>query len=271
MRGTVVCFTLAACARVPASPTAPTSLMPAGTCGFDAYLGDVCNEAPRFAVLTLRTSDARAAERALAAAPRIAGYPFAESFDVIPTANAKIRGIGVFAGLFRERPDADAYARSIHGEVVALGVVDGIPSDEHLMRVVVTAARTRAYAREDLERVEHELDERLAVEWTKLPRQQERRASALAKLTPICSVDADRVFVIDQHELYAFRRTYAPVTCDDGRRAWIPWRATRLESAFVGERVHQVILVECDVPTLETRAPGPPHDALGLLTTAACD
>ena len=289
MRKTVACLALVACAHAPSSETAfavgtpePAGLLPAGTCGFNPYLGDACTEAPRYAVVTLRTSDPRAAERALHAAPRFAGDPFAESFDVLPAADAKVRGLGVFAGLFRERRDADSYARALHAEVVALTTIDEFQArqeasgdfDAHersIVRAVQTSGETPAYAESDLERVERELDERLVTHWTKMPAQQERRVAELSKLKPLCTVAADRVFATDQLTLFRFRRMYAPVTCEDGRRAWVPWRATRLESAFVGERVHQVILVECDVPTLETRAPGPPSRALGPLTDDACD
>jgi len=211
------------------------------------------------------------------------GYPFAASFDELPAADARVRGIGVFAGLFRARRDADAYARTLRAGVVPLATPDefarraypgsGSYDDfaAHVQRVVEMAAASPAYAEADLEQVEHELDERLAREWTKLPGQQTRRAAALSKLVPLCTVGAGRVYLTNEHALFAFRRTYAPVTCDDGRNAWVPWRATRLESAVVGERVHQVVLVECDVPTVEVRAVGAPPAALGVLSDGRCD
>lgn len=265
------------------APAPLAARLPAGPCGFDPYLEDACTEAPRFAVVTMRTSDPRAAERALRAMPAGDGYPFAESFDVIPAADPRVRGIGVFAGLFRDRGDAEARAAQIGGELVplasleeqrrrfAMSLKDGEARERAVVRVVETTAETPAWAAEDLARVEQDLDEALGVKWTGLEGQQTRRAAALAALAPRCTVAVERVFVTNAEALYRFRRTYAPVVCDDGRPAWIPWRATRLESAVVDGRVHQVVLVECDVPTLETRELGARPKDLGPLTLARCD
>jgi hypothetical protein len=298
MRRWVVLLAVAACARGPVHETAfavegsprpgraPPGLLPAGACGYDPYLGDACSDAPRFAVVARRVSDAATAESALAAAPHLAGYPFAASFDEIAAADARRRGVMVVVGLFAARRDADAWASALHDDVVPLASVEELNRrryddvkdwDRHeasIVRVVETTAPTAAFAGSDLERVESELDERLARNWTKLPGQQLRRVRALASLSPRCTLDAGRVFVTDEATLYRFLRHYAPVTCPDGRRAWVPWRATRLESAVVraGDQldVHQVILVECDVPTLETRPLGPAPDALGALTDEHC-
>jgi hypothetical protein len=304
MRASVLVVLLTACAHAPhrgeAAPRAPLAfavtrppsvappagLLPAGACGFDPYLGDACEDAASFAVVTLRTNDVHAAERALRRGPRFAGYPFVESFDRIPAADARIRGMGVFAGLFGARRDADAFARATGAEVIPLATVEELEKragadlgdfdehEAHVLRVVETTTTSPAYDEADLERVEGDLDERLAGEWTKLPGQQARRAAALATLPPRCTVGSGRVFATNEGALYTFRRQYAPVTCDDGHAAWVPWRATRLESTVVRTRdafrIHQVILVECDVPTLETRALGPAPQALGALTDANC-
>src|SRR6185437_5766903 len=201
MRKIAPLLVLAACARAPTiavrdtTPSAPP--LPAGGCGFEPYFGDACTEAPRFAVVTSRTRDARAAERALRAIPARGGYPFVESFDVIPAADARVRGIGVFAGLYRERRDAEARAAEISGEVVPLatpeelqrrgyaGTGDYDAYERFLVRVVQTTAATPAWAKEDLQQMERDLDERLGEKWVPLPAQQARRAAALAKLTPL--------------------------------------------------------------------------------------
>ena len=283
MRKIPALLALAACAHAPTIAVRDTTpappALPAGTCGFDPYLQEACTDAPSFAVVLSRTNDARAAERALRAMPARDGYPFVESFDVLPAADANVRGMGVFAGLYRDRRGAEARAAEVGGEVTPLATVDAFQRrgcagaadsdacERSMTRVVQTSARTPAWDAADLERVEREIDEK----WVPLPAQQRRRAAELAKLTPRCTIGPARVFVTNENAIYRFMRTYAPVVCDDGRPAWIPWRATRLESAVVNDRVHQVILVECDVPTLETRPLGPPSPEYGPLTNGRCD
>ena len=232
-------------------------------CGFDAYLE--C-DAPSFAVVALRTNDPRAAERALREAPRSGGYPFAESLDALTPADRSLHGIVVVDGLFAERADAESFARALHASVLPLEARTGAYRDD-VSRVVMTASSSPAYARGDLERVEHELDE---APWVPLAKAHVRRTKALAQLTPVCTIDAGRVFRTTSEALYRFRREYAPVACDDGKEAWIAWRATRLESSVSAGSIRQVILVECDVPTIETRPLGPPPPALGPLSDAGC-
>lgn len=96
------------------------------------------------------------------------------------------------------------------------------------------------------------------------PQAVERRTRAIAVLKPNCEVRAGRIFLATGRELYTFGRDYAPVTCGDGSRAWVPRRTTRVESAVIpgkeGASLFQVILVECDTPTIEHRpfVSGPP-------------
>lgn len=286
----------AAAARAVARVTEPPrGLMPAGTCGFDPYLREACAAgddaapAPTYAVVTSRADDPRAAEAALRETPRFGGYPFAVSFDDLPAADASARGIAVVAGLFGQREDADAYALALgRAEVLPLATVaaherrlaagtyaNEDDREKHIRHVVELAGDTPAYDAADLGRTESALDEALGAHWVRLPAQQGRRAAALARLRPRCTLPAGRVFVTDGQALYGFRRMYAPVTCDDGSEAWVPWRATRLESAVLWEggawKVHQVILVECDVPTVETRPLGLAPPGLGPITEASCE
>ncbi len=259
---------------VAARETVPLhGLLPAGTCGYAPYLDNACaSDDPDFAVTTWRGSDVRSAEAALRHGPRVGGYPFAVSFDDLPPADARVRGIAVVAGLFVTREDAAAYRRALgRGQVVPLASgaeyrhrIHGnhryASFDEQqkaIHHVVQIATDTLAYDAKDLERIERAFDEG---PWVPFRAQQTRRAAALARLRPRCRLRAGRVFVTNGVVLYNFMRSYAPVTCDDGREAWVPWRATRLESTVVREHgafeVHQVIDVECDVPRLETRAFG---------------
>jgi hypothetical protein len=192
----------------------------------------------------------------------------------------------VVVGLFVKRPLADAYARRVpSAEVVPLATrqvfeqryfaTAETSDDERQMRirhVVEIATEASAYDSADVERAEAELE---AKPWARLPVVYKWRAAALAKASPRCTLAAGRTFLIDGRGMNQHSRQYVPVTCDDGHDAWVPWRATRFESAVVVTRtqteVHQVIVVECDTPTVETRPFGRVPDGLGPVTDASCN
>jgi hypothetical protein len=262
--------------------------LPAG-CGLWAYLGEPCEgyDSPRVAVVLEVAKDERAAEAALErgrARGLEAGYPFATTFAQLRASEAR-DGIAVVAALFAGRADAERYRAALlaggadtggadtggadtggaageRGVAGAGGVELVTLDDEELFPfpdvvIVQVAEEAAAWTRADLERVERELDEALAVKWVRLPEQRKRREARLASLAPRCTVAADSVSAATSAELFAFGRQYAPVRCDDGSEAWVPWRATTLESVVTrderGARVHQVVLVECDQATVETR------------------
>jgi len=269
-------------------PTANMSaLLAAGLCGFDNYLSESCAEAPppRWAVV-LRVShsaaDIEATLRKAAVLELAAGYPFAVSLDDLPAADRR-KGLAVVAGLFASKPPAEAYARELPSSARLLELAalveeppgfymlrdpKGPSARDARVRAVELVEDTPAWSRPELERVEHELDEALARKWVKLPKQRARREAALAKLDPRCTLERGRVFTAKDADFYGWRRNYAPVQCPDGARAWVPWRATRLESVVVraggAAKVHQVILVECDQATVETRAFSSPSSAQPL-------
>ena len=258
------------------------TLLAAGLCGLDPYLNQPCDglPSPHFAVLLLATEDVAAVENALHKAGILglaAGYPFAASFDDLRTHDPSRRGIAVVAGLFAEREDAERYREHLPAgaELVEL-TLEEEPFDFDNTSVVVVTEPATAWSYEDLDRVEKDLDETLAKKWVTLPKQRERRLAALAKLTPRCVVAPGRVSWVRKRKLHAFLQNYAPVSCADGREAWIEWRATRLESVVTRSGgvilVHQVVLVECDVPTIETRRWGAPLAAkpLGLSRPGRC-
>lgn len=241
--------------------------LPAGACALDAYVsGDEACEgvpAPRFAVLLAAAANAPAAEEALARGLGLGlpvGYPFVLASDEIPWQRAQKGLFAVVAGLFVERARAEALRDALAGaqlvELVpeealqALWVWDGTRG-----AVVEIVEPTPAYAEADVERMEQALDELLAAKWVALPAQKTRRADALAKLAPRCTVAKGHLFMTTQGAIV--RRQYAPVRCADGSSAWVPWRATRLQSVVTrgdgGAVLHQVVLVECDVPTIERR------------------
>jgi hypothetical protein len=98
---------------------------------------------------------------------------------------------------------------------------------------------------------------------------------ALAGHKPACAVRAGQVFEADRVALYEQGRRFAPVECEDGRRAWTPWAATRLESVVRMEKegafIHQIVDVTCDRAAIE-RTPyvwGAPLSK-GRRTSAGC-
>jgi hypothetical protein len=260
---------------VPAGQADVPGLLPAGLCGFDPYLEEPCGDrpAPHYALVlgvSNSTGEIEATLRKARVLELAAGYPFVVSFGELPRRDAR-PGFAVVAGLFATPSDAADYRRNLPSstEVVELAAVDESSPfgrfDDPRGSAIEIAEDTPAWSAVDLERLEHELDEALAKRWVKLPKQRARREAALAKLTPRCRIDGGRVFSARASELFRFHRKYAPVRCPDGTDAWVAWRATRLEAvverAARGPKIHQVILVECDQPTLETRIFSAPSSA----------
>lgn len=252
--------------------------LPAGLCSFDPYLSEPCADVPpaRFAILlhdaSGRTPTDSAVEALLTRAhslPLAAGYPFVVTLDDMPARARERRGTVVVAGLFAERDRAQAYADRIALPYELIELADAAApaaacADTHYddcmarrSSAIEISTTTPAWAAADLARVEQELDEALATSWVSLPIQHERRQAALRKLAPRCVVEPGRVFSADQHVIYKFRRTYVPIRCSTGEQAWVPITATRLHSVVLPHGstadIHQVILVECDTPTIETR------------------
>ena len=134
--------------------------------------------------------------------------------------------------------------------------------DETRPAVVEVVESTPAFAQADIERVEKDLDEMLAGKWVNLAAQDKRREAALAKLVPRCTIEGGRLFMTTAGKLHTFHVPYAPTRCPDGARVWVRWRATRRASVVArtkdGPIVDQVVLVECDTPTIERRRLGAP-------------
>lgn len=286
------------------APREPDDLWPAGTCGFDPYLGGACDdrEAPRFAVVLgefarhqlpsrrfkrlsakpdlratgglladgpVRAVDELArAERALADARTLglpAGYPLILSWDDLPAQDEGRRGLALVAGLFGERASAEGWAHEnrLAAEIVELapaGAAQPMCEDDYnacmgsRVSAVEVFVPSKAYDAKVLEQLDTEQDQ---LPWVRFDHAVARYDQALAKLSPACEIEAGRVFLATNDKLYRFQRRFAPARCKDGREAWLPWRATRLESVVTrgedGPELHQVVLVECDVPTLEDR------------------
>ncbi|MDI3288099.1 hypothetical protein [Polyangium sp. 15x6] len=251
--------------------------MPAGFCHLDVYLDEECKKTtPRYALFLGVAVDARAAEAALRSGGTgelATGYPFVATLDDLPLADPKRKGLAVVAGLFERKDQAEQYQARLSRptELVELASPEDAASRkiqpkgmaertflESRASAVELAEDTAAFSKEDLEKTEEALDEALARKWVSLPEQRERRERAIAALQPRCNLSRGRVFSASHKDLQRpFMLRYAPVCCDDGAEAWVPWRATRLKSTVVrtdeGAVVHQVMLVECDSPIIETR------------------
>ncbi|MFO0553622.1 MAG: hypothetical protein U0271_34890 [Polyangiaceae bacterium] len=277
-------------------------LLPAGLCWFHPYLDSACSdyEKPHFAVvlaefevrpngrdrLYLGDLPARpmpslaAAERALQAARANGkfkpGYPFVASYDDLRRLDQKRHSVAVVAGLFAERAEADNYVRDLQLEgatIVELAPESWLPCESELWEqceaqhvvAVEVAAKSVAFSDAQVASFDKKLSEENSADPDELAQQRRALEAAAA---PICEVTRGQVFGATSLELYGASRVYAPVTCPDGRRAWVPWRNTRVESVVVqtkaGAMTSQVISVECDTPTLDERpfvegeAPAPP-------------
>lgn len=241
--------------------------LPAGLCGFDNYLDSFCDptRTPSFAVLI--PPGANPSDLAI-------GYPFTASTDDLPIAGRPAATIVRIAGLFDDEAPARALARDVRGIVERIGpkpepCASGECLEAHLSAVEILHT-TPAWSEDDLERV---WDENHKKPWVALPENFERMTRDVEALRPICTVEKGTVHAARGHLLYDFMRRFAPVKCADGRDAFVPWRATRLESTVMPSDVLvQVVLVICDVPTLEIRSfSRPPPVRPTRLTDEACD
>ncbi len=204
------------------------------------------------------------AEQAASAGRKLglpAGYPVTLSYDDLPPLDEKRRGIAVVAGLFGERAHAERFvaARGLSAEIVELAPAT-IPCGEDYeacmaskVTVVEVFTEAPAYAEDELRKLETKLDSQPADPATD---REAQWAAGLAALTPACKIPPGRLSLVSQAELYKLSREFAPTRCSDGRKVWVSWRATRLESIVTGgdePQIHQVVSVECDSPRLDER------------------
>lgn len=283
---TVVCLALvaAACGGPPAIGAAPPPVRPAsphaassperleptpiagtraalaaGLCGFEPYLSEPCGaDRPTHAVLLGPFPNVDAARQARDEARRLelsTGYPFVTTASQLRLVPAE--DLVVVLGLFARPDDAAALARRTSATSRRIAPRYE-PSDDQAPVAIELLVQTPAWDPAALETLESELDERLAHKWVPLAEQEKRREHALARLRPTCRVPAGALFVSRRAAFHRFRHFYAPVMCENGSEAWVPWRSTRLESVVHdGPKgiavIDQVIVVECDTPTIERR------------------
>jgi hypothetical protein len=261
---------------------------PAGLCGLEPYLASVCGEVPppRFAVVldeifyfTAGAGGGAArfiavakpppehffelAERALAAGRALdlaPGFPFMVTYDQMPAADESKRGGAVVAGLFASEAGARrlvARAKLGDAAIVPLADLETVrkrwPHGRPATMAVEITLPTNAYDPADIERLEEALNSQNHRSYAEL---LERREAGLRKLVPACSLAPGRLFSVEGSVVDEHRRAFAPVQCGT-KRAWAPWAATRLDGVVAmqpsGPMFFQVVLVECDVPTLTSR------------------
>jgi hypothetical protein len=241
-------------------------------CGFDPYLSQKCGPArPRFALIRGPFRTVQEAEHALDLARSLEpppGYPFAATSDELPIANHG-PGLIIVLALFAERAAAESLRRRPGPETTLVELrpieqaqkqavpPENVPFDTFLASrsaVVELIEVAPAWAKSDLEALEKRLNE---ATWLPLPRARTRRERELAKLAPVCTLPSGRLFVTNQAALLTFREGYAPVTCPDGRQAWVAKASTRLDSVVLrtehGAIRVQTVLVECDSPVFQLR------------------
>jgi hypothetical protein len=257
-----------------ASQGAPeAAILPAGLCGFDPYLDEPCRgfASPRFAVVLgerrvaddyrlSATEPLRELEATLAQGKghgMTVGYPFAVSYDDMLAADSR-RGVAVVGALFAELRQAQAYvtAHAQGAEIVALRAGEhggmwqcearGESWCEARFSVVQTTVRTAAWSWHDLEQTEE-----------------------LPELPPRCTIEAGRLFATKSD----FGWSFIPVLCDSGEEVGVPAQATRVNSVVTDSegvpRIHRIVIVECDTPTIETRTFGS-SDQYVASTSAGC-
>ena len=284
--------TLTSATSTPAIPalTRPPGLAPAGLCGIAPYISTsaACStmRPPTHVVAYGPHDDAVGTERALARASALglaAGYPLALALDDLPVRSLRgQRGLLTVLGLFAERADAEAFHRQLPADARLLALEVGElqdywtsdPNERPRDHVVQVIEDTPAWPKDSLERLERQLNEAMAQseQWLPWDQLMERRRAALDQLPTRCQVSAGRVFRHTGDSIYHMLRVYAPVRCDDGQEAWIPWATTNLETAVVphaeGSVSYQVANVTCDQPLLvkrEKREKRPPVVAIAAV------
>jgi len=266
------------------SPARPTSVLPAGPCGFPGYLeySEGCDGSPppTHAVVLADLADRDTAERLVArhTGALAPGYPYVLTADELPLADAGSAGpprgasVGasrranlfgdgpappprpargarfrVVAGLYADAGAAATLARALAAEVRAVSGPPAGPGEgdyQEYMRAtraaVLVVHPAPAWADADV------------VRETTGARGDDGRW--MARVRPACEVRAGQLFDADLATVFSQGRELAPVECG-GRRAWVAWTATRLESVVRveadGPMIHQVVDVMCDMATIE--------------------
>ena len=186
------------------------------------------------------------------------------------------------AGLFATADEARTLVqqRNLTAEIVELAPALAAQMDctgeweacaETHISVVEIVAPTKAWTAAEIDRVAEAQD---GLPWVKYDKAAPRFMKALEAAPAACEIEARRIFLGSAGKLYDRSRMFAPVACPDGKQAWAPWRATRLESVVTRDdpagTLHQVVLVECDSPTIEERPFQPKIPATMLADAGGC-
>jgi len=226
---------------------------------------------PDWAVALGPFADGQGATRAMSAVDAAAlppGYPWAVLAAELAVEEPVGDGILLVLGLFAE----EASARAVAGERPGARVLTLSSREDALRR---HRARDHEGPRETLVQIDagpaapaYELE---GVQAALHPLQRHgtfedyddflrQRDAATARLVSVCEVPAGSVHLSEGgRDAVSVQDHFAPVTCPDGRRAFVEWGRTRVLSVVrptgAGEyRILQSILIECDVPMFESWA-----------------
>lgn len=250
------------------APRVTVSSLPAGLYFRNGYVWcDECPE-PRWAVVAGIFDDPEAARSSASAvrdrAPVQAGFPFVVHSDELAPAEGE--GIVVVLGFFAHEEQARE-AASPDDQVIALldreaaYEVEARAYDDDTWwkrRFVVQLEGSDPIEAFDAKAIVAAEEILASGPWKSYEEYLERRAKVIAEIPVLCRVAPDRIFVADQKrserdDMLGNPYDWQPVTCDDGRAAWVRHSDTRRHTIVLpteeGPILEQIVLVECDSAT----------------------
>ncbi|MCA9705367.1 MAG: hypothetical protein KDK70_05940 [Myxococcales bacterium] len=271
-------------ALAPARELAPVdrASLPAGLYFRNGYVRCEGCPTPRWALTTGVLTEVEAARRSLLWAKERSepdGFPLVLHTDELIPLDRSREGIVVVLGLYERETQARAAAeRWASTPVEPIEPIEPIelmdPEDAleielgggeaqwQARRFVVqldAEEAVDAYPPAEIREGEQWLSEQV---WRSYEEYRERRAAMLESLPVRCQIPPDRVFVstagrYDDDGIYA-PYDWQPAACEDGRPAYVRQTDTRRHSIVrpgpgpgPTSVIEQVILVECDSPTIE--------------------
>lgn len=244
-------------AAVAADPPAPSSgrfsaFLPAGVYwqGYRTCPGCVQD-------VQMVAARAKSAEQARELAARVSnlglplGYPLIEHGAQIQIAEDLQEDILVIVGILATEAEARALVASLADTELELQVIPA-PQDGagqgvgQLVTLMPGPGTVPAYRRDDVN------DKRSGSFELYFTGDPKAARAKLAAVEPVCQIDRDQVFEVSRKKIDWYR--WVPVRCGQ-ELAFVDWRETRTMATFFTDpngkrRLRQVVLVECDVPTI---------------------
>jgi hypothetical protein len=198
------------------------------------------------------TADAAAVVEGAAELQLPLGYPLVVHGGQIQLPEMHQESLLVIYGIV----DTDGHAHALQGELKKRGVEttvikapyqDAGHGRQLVVRLQPGPGKVPAYRKEDLQVPGY--GSLMELYWTDEAGKKTAR-ERLAKATPACMVDRGAIFLPPRREIEWYR--WVPVDCD-GELAFVDWRETRVMSTYFSgatRRLRQVVLVECDSPTI---------------------